>query len=227
MKKLFFICLSFLLASSLSAGNFPFGSSVAQVVKLVKDVSVKKSSEAKIENAKIGTVISDGGQVITKSKSLALIKLTKDNSLLTVRENSILNIYERKDAKGINTITNIEKGTLNFKVQKQEVGDGFQFITPSAVASIRGTSGTIDSDTSETEILLEEGEMFVESKNDPSKNATLDGGKKLTIDSEGNIKIEDLNEEDQKKLNDSKKTNTRKIKIITPFGELEFEYLTD
>lgn len=227
MKRLLIICISFLLASALKAENFPIGNSVAQVIKLVKDVSVKKSADAKIENAKIGTVILDSGQVITKSKSLALIKLTKDNSILTVRENSVLNIYQRKEASRINTFTNIEKGTLNFKVQKQIEGDGFQFITPSAVASIRGTSGSINTDSSQTEILLEEGEMFVEFKNDPSRNASLTAGNKLTIDNEGNIKTEEFNVDDLKKLEDSKKTNTRKIKIITPYGELELEYYTD
>ncbi len=227
MKMYMTIFLIIMFALNVNAMNFPFSNQIALVKKIVKEVQIKKTADAQIEDAKIGLSLSDGGQVITKSKSLAIILLTKDKSLLTVRENSVLNIYQRKEEKGINTSANIEKGVINFKVEKQNVEDGFEFVTPSAVASIRGTSGVIDVDSTETNILLEEGELFVQSKNDPTKNATLNGGNKLVINEQGEIDIKELDENDKKKIDDAKKTNTKKINIITPYGILEIEYLTD
>lgn len=227
MKIFLVIFLIVVFALNTSAKNFPSSNQIALIKKIVKEVHVKKTADAQIENAKVGVSLSDGGQVITKSKSLAIIILTKDKSLLTVRENSVLNIYQRKEGRGLNTSTNIEKGVITFKVEKQNVEDGFEFVTPSAVASIRGTSGVLDVDSTETDILLEEGEVFVQSKLDPSKNATLNGGKKLVINVDGNIEIQDLDENDKKKIDDAKKTNTKKLNIITPYGILEIEYLTN
>lgn len=227
MKMLMTIFLVIMFAFNAKAKNYSSGDQIALVKKIVKEVQLKKTADAQIENAKVGTSLADGGQVITKSKSLAIILLTKDKSILTVRENSVLNIYQRKEGKGINTTANIDKGIINFKVEKQKIEDGFEFVTPSAVASIRGTSGVIDVDSSETNILLDEGELFVQSKNDPTKNATLNGGNKLVINEEGEIDIKELDENDKKKIDDAKKTNTKKINIITPYGVLEIEYLTD
>lgn len=227
MKKIFLILFVFSLSYTTLCDNLPSTNSIAIISKFVKEVSFKKSKDSDIEKAKIGAIISDGGQVITKSKSLAIIKLTKDNSLLTVRENSVLNIYERKDGRSINTSANIDKGTVSFNVKKQNVEDGFEFITPSAVASIRGTSGLLNVDSTETDIFLEDGEIFVQFKDDPNKNSNLTAGKKLKIDKDGNIFVKDFNEDDKKVIEESKKTNTKKISIITPYGILEIEYLSD
>ncbi|MCX7875988.1 MAG: FecR domain-containing protein [Melioribacteraceae bacterium] len=227
MKKYLIIVFLLSLSNFLFAKNFPSNNQVAIVKKIVKEVQVKKASDSEIESAKIGYSLLDGGQVITKAKSLALLVLTKDKSLLTIRENSILNIYQRKVGNGINTSTNIDKGTVLFKVEKQSADDGFEFVTPSAVASIRGTSGVIDADSIQTNIYLEEGEIFVQSKDDPSKNVTINGGNKLTIDNEGNIEVQEFTDEDKKKIDDTKKINTKKIYITTPYGILEIEYLIE
>lgn len=227
MKKYFLIVLITLFAVNIKAEEFSSNNQIAIVKRIVNNVKIKNSSNSQIEIAKVGISLSDGGQVITSAKSLATIVLTKDKSLLTVRENSILNIYQRKEGKGFNTSTNIEKGELTFKVEKQKAEDAFEFITPSAVASIRGTSGVINVDSNETNILLEEGELFVQSKSDPLKNVILNGGNKILIDNEGNINVTKLDENDKKKIEEAKKTNTKKIYIVTPYGTFEIEYLTE
>jgi len=102
MKKILTILLAALFSITVSAGggeNPPADSPVAIMMKVVKDVTLKKA-EADWSSVKIGAALSTNDEIKTGSQSLALIKFT-DNSILRVRENSTLKIYADKANKEI------------------------------------------------------------------------------------------------------------------------------
>lgn len=223
MKKiiLLLVLVPFVL-TSVSKGQS--GSVVALVKKIVKDVTFKKTSDSDWDVAKTGTPLQDGGQVKTGSKSLALVLFT-EGSLLRVRENSILNIYGSKEGNKVSRNTVIEKGTLGFDVRKQG-DDEFKFTTPTAVASIRGTDGLIFCDSTVTRVFLENGELYIESTTDPTKNGKIVGGEKISMDQDGNVTKTALTEEEKNIINQAKVQSTKKVIIKTAHGDVEIEYYT-
>ena len=208
--------------SSVSSGqsNTP----VALVKKIVKDVTFKKTNDSELDIAKTGTQLMDGGLVKTSSKSLALVLFT-EGSLLRVRENSILNIYGSKEGNKVSRNTVITKGTLGFDVQKQG-DDEFKFTTPTAVASIRGTDGLIFCDSTVTRVYLENGELYIESTTDPTKNGRIVGGEKVVQNQDGTFTTTPLTDEEKNIITQAKTQTTKKVIIKTAHGDVEIEYYT-
>jgi hypothetical protein len=208
--------------SSVSKGQN--NSPVALVKKIVKEVTFKKTSDSEWDLAKTGTPLMDGGQVRTGSKSLALVLFT-EGSLLRVRENSILNIYGSKEGNKVSRNTVITKGTLGFDVQKQG-DDEFKFTTPTAVASIRGTDGLIFCDSTVTRVFLENGELYIESTTDPTKNGSIVGGEKVTQNQDGTFTTTPLTDDERNIITQAKTQTTKKVIIKTAHGDVEIEYYT-
>ncbi|MDP2038502.1 MAG: FecR family protein [Ignavibacteria bacterium] len=208
--------------SSVSKGQN--NSPVALVKKIVKDVTFKKTSDSEWDFAKTGTPLMDGGLVKTGSKSLALVLFT-EGSLLRVRENSILNIYGSKEGNKVSRNTVITKGTLGFDVQKQG-DDEFKFTTPTAVASIRGTDGLIFCDSTVTRVYLENGELYIESTTDPTKNGRIVGGEKITQNQDGTFTTTPLTDDERNIITQAKTQTTKKVIIKTAHGDVEIEYYT-
>jgi hypothetical protein len=75
-------------------------SPIVQVKKIIKDVTFRANhDQPDWGKAKVGLILSDGGQVKTGSSSLALVHFIDGSGLLRVRENSILNIYGKSENK--------------------------------------------------------------------------------------------------------------------------------
>ena len=87
----------------------------------------------------------DGGSIVLRLNSV------DDNSLLTIPENSIVNINEfvEKIDDGFIVKTDIKKGYMGFKAEKNK-GHEIEFRTGTAAASIRGTEGVIGGDGDKT-----------------------------------------------------------------------------
>lgn len=223
MKKLILlmVLVPFFVSTFVQAQD---GSTVALVKKIVKDVTYKKAGESDWDVAKTGTTLKDGELVKTGSKSLALVLFT-EGSLLRVRENSILNIYGKKDGTKVSRNTVINKGTIGFDVQKQG-DDEFKFTTPTAVASIRGTDGLIFCDSTVTRVFLENGELYIESTTDPTKNGRIVGGEKVVQNEDGSFTSSPLSEEEKNIINKAKIQTSKKVIIKTAHGDVEIEYYT-
>ena len=197
---------------------------VALVKKIVQNVTYRKSDQSDWDVAKTGLPLYDGGQVKTESKSLALILFTDGSGLLRVRENSLLNVYGKPENKKLNKNTYIDKGLIGFDINKQ-ADEEFKFTTPSAVASIRGTAGSLEVDKdSATTIILEKGTLEFQALTGDKRSGTLTGGNTARIERRGNVKINLSTEEDKNKNNSTKNLNTKKVKIKTKFGDVELEY---
>lgn len=200
---------------------------VALIKKIVKDVTFKQSDETDWELAKTGVPLQDGQEVKTGTKSLALILFTDGSGLLRVRENSILHIYGEKEADKLNKNTFLQRGQLGFQVSKQE-DEQFKFTTPTVVASIRGTGGYIDVENeNSTTIVCETGLIELEATGGTRETGSLAGGNAANINSNGNITINPMTQNQQDQLKKNKQTDTKKIIIKTKEGDIEIEYLPE
>lgn len=206
---------------------FPEGedSPVALVKKIIKNVDYRKSNQSDWETAKTGLPLYNGQQVRTETKSVALILFTDGSGLLRVGENSVLNVYGQRDNKKLNKNTYIDKGSVGFDVNKQE-DEEFKFTTPTAVASIRGTTGLFDVfENGESTMILEKGSVDLQSKT--GKKVILTSGNTARFDLQGNATVVPSSDEDKKRLEQSKSLSTKKVIIKTKFGDVEVEYFSD
>lgn len=123
----------------ISTGNSADPGSMAMVFKTVQDVS-KKTAEADWVKAIKGENLTSGDQVKTGKQSLAIVKFL-DNSILRVREQSLLTV-SGDGARGSEVKTiQLNGGAFGFDVKKQKQNEQFRLTSPTSVASIRGTKG--------------------------------------------------------------------------------------
>ena len=132
-----------LLAASavftLATGFQQSSGSMALVFKIVQDVT-KKTSSADWTKALKGENLTSGDQVKTGTRSLAIVKFL-DNSILRVREQSVLTVNgEGSRGSQVKTIQ-LDGGAFGFDVKKQRQNEQFRLTSPTSVASIRGTKG--------------------------------------------------------------------------------------
>ncbi|MCK9211319.1 MAG: FecR family protein [Ignavibacteriaceae bacterium] len=229
MKKINFSLVVLILvaftATNFAGKNPPPESPIAIVMKIVKDVNFKKV-DGDWTTTKIGQALSTGDEIKTGAKSLALVKFT-DNSILRVRENCSIKIYADKNDKKISKNTYIEKGGVNFEVTKQQQNEEFQFTTPTMVASIRGTKGFFQVGDNGTVLVLEEGSIDYKSLIGEQMKGNVTAGNSVVFTNDGQVTVATISPEQQRQLEDSKKTNTKKIIIKTNQGDLIIEYLEE
>jgi hypothetical protein len=113
---------------------------VALVKKTVNDVK-KKTPDTNWEKAAIGTPLMGEDQVSTGKKSFALVKFSADNSIVRVREQSLLTVKGEGPRNSIIKEVYLTKGGVGFSVTKQRQNQEFRLTSPTSVASIRGTRG--------------------------------------------------------------------------------------
>lgn len=104
------------------------------------NVLVKKTGQADFTAASNRTVLETGDEIQTQNGSGRLV--FEDKSEITLGPNTRLAITESlKDdfAKTRSTVLKMELGKLKAKITKLTPGSRFEVITPSAIASVRGT----------------------------------------------------------------------------------------
>ncbi len=221
--------LTVIIIASLLAGGFvlykPGGPAVAIVKKVVNDVKYKLSDKDGWDAAKASQILADHDEIRTGPKSLAVILFTDGSGQLRVRENSVLQIYGRKDNKQLNKNTLIQNGTVSFDVSKQS-NEEFKFTTPTAVASIRGTGGLLGANNDSTFLSLEHGSVDFQSLVQGGGGGTVNGGQTGVIYKDGRFISRQSNQNDLMLLQSAKNTNTKKLKVKVNNQILEIEYLS-
>jgi hypothetical protein len=143
------ICLLIILSMAVPAMAAPPGNPVALLSKVILDV-VKKEAGKDWEKAQRGQTLASGDMVRTGEGALAIIKF-KDNSLVRLRERSMLTITGVQSGNNLSKSVEVQTGVVGFNVAKQRSSEEFRFTSPTSVASIRGTAGmfngTSDADT--------------------------------------------------------------------------------
>ena len=147
--------LTALILLSFAMLNYGFraeNSVVALVTKVIEDVT-KKTQSTEWNKATKGDILNTGDAVRTGSKSLAIIKFTTDNSILRVRELSLVKLNGDGSSKNVE----LQNGGFGFEIQKQKENAQFKFTSPTSVASIRGTRGKMSSGESGDTLIVTEG----------------------------------------------------------------------
>ena len=143
-----------LLAATLFSATSASASNVALITKTIQDVT-KQTGEAEWIKAAKGVSLLSGDRVKTGSRSLAVVKFL-DNSIVRVRELSVLTLVTEASGTGILRNVGISKGAYGFEVKKQQ-NDQFRLTSPTSVASIRGTKGKFSGGQGSDTLVVTEG----------------------------------------------------------------------
>lgn len=146
------LCTALLL---IGATNFSGSTAaIAVVSKVVQEVS-KKVAAGDWTKAKKGDALSSGDEVRTGDKSIAVVKF-KDNSILRVREKAELRIQGEVVGSTLAKSVHINRGVVGFEVTRQE-NEKFTFTSPTSVASIRGTKGALETESTGDNLIVTAG----------------------------------------------------------------------
>jgi FecR protein len=197
----------------------------AQFKKVINDVSHFIETKNQSDKAIPGEIIFNGDNVSTGKRSFASIFFTDDKSVLIVRENSSLEIFGKKEGDNYAKSTSLNKGELNFHITKRQDQD-FIFTTPTALASIRGTTGIIKTfPNNSTLIYIDTGLVEVNALLGNKQSGNVGTGMFAMIDSSGNINVSSAPDSVKKEYSYTKSNETKKVIIHTDHGDIIIEYL--
>ncbi len=143
LKTIIFGLIAFCVVSAATASETPKveGEGVALVIKAVKIVEAREKQEA-WRGVQRGQQLNSGTQVRTGEQSFSILKFA-DNSVVRVAESSQIVVRGDKDNKSnaMNKTIELNLGKVGFNIKKQGANEQFRFVSPTSVASIKGTSG--------------------------------------------------------------------------------------
>lgn len=135
------------LVGTLNAGERPKSNTpqteaqgVAIVIKAIKTVEAKEK-QSNWRSVQRGQQLNSGTQVRTGAQSFSILKFA-DNSVVRIAENSEIVIKgDKGEGNALTKTVELNLGKVGFNIKKQGQGEAFRFTSPTAVASIKGTSG--------------------------------------------------------------------------------------
>lgn len=142
MKTIIFGLVAFGVTSVSLASEKPKaeGQGVAMVIKAIKIVEAREKQEA-WKGVQRGQQLNSGAQVRTGAQSFSILKFA-DNSVVRVAESSEIVVRgDKSAANAMNKTVELNLGKVGFNVKKQGANEQFRFVSPTSVASIKGTSG--------------------------------------------------------------------------------------
>lgn len=81
-------------------------------------------------------------------------------------------------------------------------------------------------DSTVTRVFLENGELYIESITDPTRNGKIVGGEKVVQNEDGSFTSSPFTEEEKSIINRAKIQTTKKVIIKTAHGDVEIEYFS-
>ena len=118
-------------------------SSLAVVSKTKGNVKHKTKSDKELGSAKMGMELFNNDFIQTGQNGFAKYVYLDDGTQIKVHNNSEVYIRGEVERRSIIKQLKVDEGTVKFDVKKQSV-DEFTVITPTSVASVKGTSFWID-----------------------------------------------------------------------------------
>jgi hypothetical protein len=150
--------LSALLFFCLSVGSFCAADTIGHIIFIEGSIQVIKEGQVrpiKISSDQLPYALVQTDSVKCKRNSQAHLKLT-DHSKIVITERSKLRF------KGPQLHV-VESGRVLFKIEKQKGIKGLQVATKSAIIGVKGTEFLVDNADDKQAILLNEGEIIVDS----------------------------------------------------------------
>jgi hypothetical protein len=199
---------SALNSSSLSEHEAP---QIVSIADAAGSIWLKRGSSKNFETAKIGASI-QAGDTLKTGEGFCRLSL-ENNTSVWVSPNTIVTINEAaldrlKNARS--TTLNLEIGKLKAKIGKLHGESRFQITTPTAVASVRGTTlyinaGTNGNNQGFTTLFVDESDKGVDFKNNQTGDEKNVGDNQLSeTDENGNVSDPDtLSEEEGKEFTEN------------------------
>ena len=173
---------------------------IALITKSKGAIEYKKNDGTIIkDNLKKGTSLFDNDRIITGSNGFAKYVYLDDGSIIKVHKNAEVYIYGAIDKRSIIKQINVSEGNVKFEVSKQGKDD-FTVVTPSSVATVKGTDFWLESNEDEGDQFF--GLSGLVNVQNVESNVMLQLTRNTTIVSQpdGNIDIKKTEVEDFKKL---------------------------
>ena len=124
--------------------NNPAAQSIAIVSKAIGDVKYKKKSDKELKKTlKFGIDLYNNDYIKTGEDGFAKYTYVDDGTQIKVHNNSEVYIRGEINRKSIIKQLKVDRGTIKLEIKKQTV-DEFTVITPTSVASVKGTSFWLD-----------------------------------------------------------------------------------
>ena len=172
-----------------------FSSEVAIVTKNNGDVKYKKETSKRfVSKINSGLELFNNDLLVTGNNGFIMFAYLDDGSLIKVHKDSEVLVDGTLNNNTINKQVIINDGFIKFDIKKQKQNE-FKVVTPTSVASVKGTLFYIDSD--------DEGDVFygfegiVEILNRESNQvSSLTKSKKIISLPDGSMEIEDIQTED-------------------------------
>lgn len=204
--------------------NNPSAYNAAIVLKVIQDVKHRKPTTDWLKTIP-ATQLETADQLKTGEKSVAVVRFV-DGSTLRVRENTTITIFADKKERGLIKNTKIDVGKMRFDVEKQQDEDEFIITTPTAVATIRGTSGFVNVDENgQTLLVVESGVVDIRALFGARQSGSVEAGNSSFINREGNVSINPSTEQERNESRNTLKTNEKYLEIQTPQGKFRIYYL--
>ena len=118
--------------------------SIAVVTKSKGDVQYKKNSETDFKTLLVGSELFNDDYIKTGVDGYVKFSYLDDGTTIKVHKNSELYVVGKSENKLINKRLNIGNGLIKMDVSKQKEEE-FKIVTPTSVASVKGTSFILDS----------------------------------------------------------------------------------
>ncbi len=149
---------------------------------------VKLERQGNIQNLEMNTMLLKDDKILT-GKDAALDIILKDRGIIRIGEESVIEI---KSLLEENLEFNQSSGTIITHLKRLSSSEKFSVVTPTSVASVRGTSFIVkvDKQTNNTNIALVEGSLEI--KDNKGKSVILDEPGEISISKDMEIRKENL-----------------------------------
>ena len=134
----------------------------AEITALEGNVQVQSGADKSWTRASVGTTVNIGDSVQTARNSTADVALDSAGKNTIRIEESTLVVINSTTTGDINKL-DLSHGKIYANVEEVKAGLGFEVTTPSAVAGVRGTGWSVESEKKRDEVATFKDEVFVKS----------------------------------------------------------------
>ena len=184
---------------------------LAVVTKSKGEVDYKKFDTSVFESSKRGMSIFNTDFFQTGSDGYFAFLYLDDGTLIRVHKNSELFIEGKIDNNAIKKRVNVDNGAVRFDVKDQK-GEEFTVITPTSVASVKGTDFFLNTDGIEDKFYGFEGMVEILNK-ESNSIVNLSRNTKITSLPDGTINIEPITSADLNLIQEIQSSSGEEIEI--------------
>jgi len=183
---------------------------------------VHDSREVSVHN---GDLVGEGDLIRTAAGGSVDVMLP-DGISVRIKENSEIRLTDlfRNRSNGREIKIQLEKGLLYAMIQKLHRDESFRVTTPTAIAGVRGTSFSVETDGSSTEVELYDGSVAVSVPKETATEEVLAGRSSATITLEKGVDVYPLTvnkEKENEMLDLARTTDSPSSKIFKLGATLE------